>query len=718
MNMQRQSAEWLIRAVDLGGAHAVAKGRPSGLAIGLLGALALAACYDNSGLNTAAENAADGGGRRDAKLLTDTGPAKQDAKSLADSSPPDASNTGGTGGAGGSSGAGGGSGFGSGGAPAGTGGNLGDAGVRAPEVGDAVGNTDSGDVASTGGHAGAGGMAGSGGAGGTAGSGGHTGAGGIAGSGGTTAAGGAAGTGGTSVGGLKVSPSSVDFETVEVGATSALATVTVLNSGAAKTISPTIAGAGFALAGTTCTGTLARDASCTISVKFVPATVGAASGALTVGVATVALSGNGSETFSATEKIDLGTLLVNATASAVVQIVPAPSVTGLTCLASGADLTLASQTCPATGRVAAACTFTFTFKATTAGNKSDSVICSASGKVKQTVVTANVVTPAGLVISPSSAAFSAPVDATTTVTFSVANTGGSASGPITAAITAGAADFSILSNACAAPLPSLSVCTIQVAFRPTSAGAKTGTLTVTDATAGSTPATAALTGTGTAPAAVAITPGSADFGTVIIGASKTITLAMQNNGGTATDTLTVSIADAEFVITSDTCTGQPLAGQGQCTFAVRFTPATPAGQKSSPVRVTQTGGVLIATAQLTGFAQPHPTPAPLSTSPPTLDFGTTGGGTPVGSMRLTVTNGGSTTTGPLSVVKNDSASSVGGAAQFTFTTTCSAALAPADSCQIDVTFAPTTAGTFAAIFTVSDADVTHSTYGIAVGEAD
>ena len=716
MKMQRPSAESVIQAVDFGGARAVAKGRPSGLAIGLLGALALAACYDNSGLNTAAENAADGGGRRDAKLLTDTGPAKQDAKSLADSSPPDASNAGGTGGSAG--GAGGGSGFGSGGAPAGTGGNLGDAGVRAPEVGDAVGNTDSGDVASTGGHAGAGGIAGSGGAGGTAGSGGHTGAGGIAGSGGTTAAGGAAGTGGTSVGGLKVSPSSVDFGTVEVGATSALATVTVINSGAATTISPTIAGAGFALTGTTCTGTLARDASCTISVKFVPATVGAASGALTVGVATVALSGTGStpETFTATERIDLGTLLVNATASAVVQIVPAPSVTGLTCLASGADLTLASQTCPATGRVAAACTFTFTFKATTAGNKSDSVICSASGKVKQTVVTANVVTPAGLVISPSSAAFSAPVDATTTVTFSVANTGGSASGPITAAITAGAADFSITSNACAAPLPSLSVCTIQVAFRPSSAGAKNGTLTVTDATAGSTPATATLTGTGTAPAAVAITPGSADFGTVIIGASKTITLAMQNNGGTATDTLTVSIADAEFVITSDTCTGQPLAGQGQCTFAVRFTPAAPTGQKSSAVRVTQTGGVLIATAQVTGLAQPHPTPAPLSTSPPTLDFGTTGGGTPVGSMRLTVTNGGSTTTGPLSVVKNDSTSSAGGAAQFTFTTTCSAALAPADSCQIDVTFAPTTAGTFAAIFTVSDG--THGTYATAAGEAD
>jgi hypothetical protein len=349
--------------------------------------------------------------------------------------------------------------------------------VQAIDAGDAVGVVGSADAAGAGGTGGAGGAGGSGGA---------------------TGDGGALGSGGTTGEGIKVSPALLSFGTVDVGTTSAPATVKVANTGAATAINATITGAGFALSGTTCTGILARDATCTVTVTFAPVAVGSATGVLTIGAATVALSGfgtpSGPGSFSATDRIDLGTLLADTTAPVVVQIVPAPSVKALACLASGTDLTLASQTCPATGTVATACTYTFTFKSTVAGSKSDSVICSGDGKATQTVVTAKVVAPASIVTSPSSASFRTMISTSSTVTINVANQGGATSGPLAAAIT-GSTDFAIVSNECVVPLAPLSTCKIQIEFKPTSIiDTKTGTLTVTDSTAGSAPATTTLTG--------------------------------------------------------------------------------------------------------------------------------------------------------------------------------------------------------------------------------
>jgi hypothetical protein len=240
-------------------------------------------------------------------------------------------------------------------------------------------------------------------------------------------------------------------------------------------------------------------------------------------------------------------------------------------------------------------------------------------------------------------------------------------------------------------------------------------LTVTDGAAGSTPATATLTGTAIAAAALAITPSSADFGAVKIPASKTTTFTMQNTGGTATDVLTVAVTDAEFTVTSDLCTGLPLAANARCTFTLTFTPSGPAGVRQALVNAAQASGTPLASAQVTGTVVAATLLQKLSMTPPMLDFGTTTVGAPVGPTRFTVTSTSGTVTGPLAVAMNDSASSPGGASQFTFTTTCSAALPPADSCQIDVTFAPTTAGTSSAIFYVSDG--TNSTYATVTGQA-
>jgi hypothetical protein len=138
---------------------------------------------------------------------------------------------------------------------------------------------------------------------------------------------------------------------------------------------------------------------------------------------------------------------------------------------------------------------------------------------------------------------------------------------------------------------------VQIAFSPTSAGAKIGTLTVTDSSSGSTPV-ASLTGTAVAPAALTVSPGSASFGTLSLGTSTSAAFTLRNPGGTATSALLVSVSTAEFAVTNDACSGVALPANGSCTFSVVFTPTT-AGVKSGIVVASEAGGLLVA-AQISG----------------------------------------------------------------------------------------------------------------------
>jgi hypothetical protein len=90
-------------------------------------------------------------------------------------------------------------------------------------------------------------------------------------------------------------------------------------------------------------------------------------------------------------------------------------------------------------------------------------------------------------------------------------------------------------------------------------------------------------------------------------------------------------------------------------------------------------------------------------SPPTLDFGTTGIGVPVGPLVFTIRNDGDGATDALTTLKNDSTSSVGGASQFVIAgNTCAAALASKATCQVAVTFAPTLSRSASAVIVVTD----------------
>jgi hypothetical protein len=264
----------------------------------------------------------------------------------------------------------------------------------------------------------------------------------------------------------------------------------------------------------------------------------------------------------------------------------------------------------------------------------------------------------------------------------------------------GAPQFIITDNQCSGVLAGGATCTIALVYKPTGASSATASLTVTDATVGSTPATATLNGIGSPTIEQPPIIGAADLGSVTVGqAGIPAIYTITNNGGTVSDLLTIGATDTQFAIGNDLCSGLALAGGKSCTFTVMFIPAT-VGWKTAVLTV-RSGDTVAAQKpiQATGV----PAEPVLNMTPPTLNFGTIMVGITAEPQTFTVTKNGGAATGVLVVTKSDA--SVGGASQFTYTSTCAAALAPGATCLVAVTFAPTIARSASATFTVADGTV-------------
>ena len=520
------------------------------------------------------------------------------------------------------------------------------------------------------------------------------------------------GPGGTLEDTFKVSPAWLDFGAVDVGASSTPQTVTITVSGLPVAFTPAIAGPGFVLTSSTCTNPQAVDA-CTLSVRFTPTTIGAASGVLTVGVTSVALSGSGNRGGPAVifDRIDLGTLLVNQATPVVLPIAPNQPIAVLTCASDSPDLTLASQTCPTTGTIDAPCTVTFIFKAAAAGAKIDSIICTGGGRTIPATVVATVVVAEPPVVSPPSGIFVANVGQTDSVTFTVSNAGSATAGPLTAAVSAGANVFSITSNDCAAPIKPLTSCRITVVYTPVSSDADTGILLVADPSQPTTAVSVTLTSMGPSVPPLTISPTTADFGKVEIGqSSKEFAFTLENCGTITSAALTLTSSAPDFVIDAPSCPA--LAPNASCTFAVAFTPSTAGAQQAAINAVAPDGALVASTAKVNGEGLVHTTPAQLAMTPPALDFGTLAIDELSEQAFFTVTNTGNTTTGVLSVVKTDDPNFPGGASQFSVVTPCSDALPPGKTCPLSVTYRPTVRGASSAYVTVTDGTLSSTAHNV------
>ena len=137
-------------------------------------------------------------------------------------------------------------------------------------------------------------------------------------------------------------------------------------------------------------------------------------------------------------------------------------------------------------------------------------------------------------------------------------------------------DFVITSNACNA-VGAGATCEIDVAFKPTAIGPRTGMLTV--ATTSKT-LTAPLTGTGIPD--LTGSPVSLTFGNVDIGGSSTAQVVTFTNTATAAIAVPQILISGDYAVTT-TC-GSTIAALGTCTISVTFKPSA-TGARNGTVAV-------------------------------------------------------------------------------------------------------------------------------------
>ncbi|MFI0895054.1 choice-of-anchor D domain-containing protein [Streptomyces sp. NPDC020983] len=198
----------------------------------------------------------------------------------------------------------------------------------------------------------------------------------------------------------------------------------------------------------------------------------------------------------------------------------------------------------------------------------------------------------GVTASPGALSFGsvATGSASAAQTVTVTNPTGSAAS-VSALSTSG--DFA-QSNTCGSSVPANGSCTVSVTFRPTAAGPRTGTLTVT---AGGSTSTVALSGTGTAPGPVLNTnPASLSFPATVVGstaASQTVTV---TNSGTTAATISSVAATGDFT-QSSSCSS--LAVGASCTVTVAFRP-TSGGTRNGTLTLTSNANNSPTTVALSG----------------------------------------------------------------------------------------------------------------------
>ena len=549
-------------------------------------------------------------------------------------------------------------------------------------------------------------------------------------------------TGTASAPSVAVSPPSIDFGQVGIGSTSPDSYVTVTNNGSAAvtftslSLSSLATTNGFSLdsSGTTCSTStpLASGASCTIALYVDPTSAATLSGLLVIDDSAssspqsvdLSVTGVGPAVSLSSSSYDFGavadgstspthTFTVTNTGLAPLQITSVAATTGDT-----AQFGAPTGSCVSAGSVTvqpgASCTINVDFAPTRPGALAEelTIIDNAASSPQSIELSGYGLAPA-VALSPPTVNFGSVPEGTVSSTrmVTLTNTGGAPLAVTNVATSGGdAAEFQIVSDSCSGNvIEPAGSCTVVVDFQPgfgDTPGTAYGTSLVFSDNAPGGPQSVALVGTAAQPLqpAVTVTPNPVNFGATVIGVEGSVqTVTVTNTGAAPLAISGVTIAGvnaADFTIVTNSCTN--VDPGMSCTLQIQFTPsAADAGLPGES-----------AVLQLTDNAPDSPQDIPLlgigvgpeATVTPTtgVNFGTVGLGVPtVYSQTITITNTGA---GRL----DNFAFSLGGSGASAFSindTNCTATgsyLAPGQSCTVDVTFAPSAAGTYSGQLEITD----------------
>jgi phosphatidylserine/phosphatidylglycerophosphate/cardiolipin synthase-like enzyme len=405
---------------------------------------------------------------------------------------------------------------------------------------------------------------------------------------------------------ITLSATSLSFPSTLVGQSSAVQTVTAVNTGTASATLSSVAISGnttdFSYV-STCGNApvLAPGAYCTINVTFVPV----AAGSFSLTITAMDNASNSPQTLTltgtATALLPQATLSsstiaftsINAgTASGAQSVTLTNAGTGALTIAgivyggTNTDQFTQSTTCSSTLAVNASCTISATFVPTQSGTFSATVTVTdnangVTGSTQVVTLTGTAVGPLAS-LSPTALTFAGTTlnTAATAQPVTLTNTGTSALTITSVSLTGTSAGlFAITANTCGSSLATSASCTISVNFTPTAAGTFTAALSLVDNAPGS-PQSVSLTGVGQtslAPIATLSSSSIAFPNTLPAGASSSVSVTLTNTGGATLNLAGIVLGGANPTDFTETNTcGATLASNAACTISATFTPAAAA----------------------------------------------------------------------------------------------------------------------------------------------
>jgi hypothetical protein len=363
------------------------------------------------------------------------------------------------------------------------------------------------------------------------------------------------------------------------------------------------------------------------------------------------------------------------------------TISSITVTGPGAAEFAETTTCPvSTSTLApgAQCTISVTFTPTVLGvqRASIEITDSASGSPQYISLTGSTstvgVTPASVAFGSQAVGVGSAAQAVT-----VTNIG---SAVLTISAVSASGPFTQGNDCTAVPLEPYANCVINVAFAPIAPGPDIGALTINDSAAGS-PQIVLLTGTGVAAPVASLSTTTLTFAaTTVASTSPAQTITIANTGGAGLTISNVSVT-GNFAQINNCPTS--LAGGASCSVSVTFTPTAP-GNLYGTVVITDNAANSPQTVTLSGMGAAAPVVSLSSTS---LTFNNQALGSTSAPQTITMTNTG---TAALTIA------GITVTGDFAELNTCGAGLAAGANCAINVTFAPTAAGSRTGLLTITD----------------
>jgi hypothetical protein len=290
---------------------------------------------------------------------------------------------------------------------------------------------------------------------------------------------------------------------------------------------------------------------------------------------------------------------------------------GLTVNASSSADYIVTNPCPASLAGWTSCVLSVQFKPAATGIRSAPLTISANGvhPLMSASLTGTGTAPLGVLL-PAALTFASQQTLTSSApqTAILSNTG---TGPLTIASIGASGDFSVTHN-CPAVVAAGNGCTLQVSFKPTATGLRSGAINISDDNI-PTGATQAITlgGTGSSAAsALTLTPQSILFPAQQVGVASAAQTFTVTNGSSGAVSLSAPSIPTGF--TGTTTCGTSLAAGNKCTISLQFAPAA-VGTVSGAVSLPVTGqAALTARVEGTGVSGSAPI---LTVSPSALGFG-------------------------------------------------------------------------------------------------